>query len=276
MSRSRRCRLLVVLVLTTIAGTVSAQQPAFPPDSAMAKIVKRGKLIAGVKNDLPLFGYLDPKTNEYTGFEVDVAREIARAMFGDPTRIEFKSATTRTRIPMVKEDVIDLALATITMTPERAKEVDFSDVYFVTGPALGLLKESSTPGRKLEDYAGKTIAVTKGSVYEKILKERVPSIRVAQIETHAEILQALQTKRVDGVVTDETNLQSMARHDPNLIVAVPPFEPFSKYGAAIRQGRPEFVRFVNGVIQQLKASGKWKEIYTRNIGTTAPAPPPAN
>lgn len=268
-------RLVVALVLVAVAGAVSAQ-PAFPPDSTMAKIVKRGKLVAGVKNDLPLFGYLDPKTNEYTGFEVDVAREIARALLGDPNKIEFKSATTRTRIPMVKEEVIDIALATITMTPERAKEVDFSDVYFVTGPALGVLKDAAMPGRKLEDYAGKTIAVTKGSVYEKLLKERVPSIKVAQIETHAEILQALQTKRVDGVVTDETNLQSMGRHDPNLIVAVPPFEPFSKYGAAIKQGRPEFVRFVNGVIQQLKASGKWKEIYTRNIGSTAPAPPPAN
>lgn len=267
-------RLVVALVLI-VAGAAFAQ-PSFPPDSTMAKIARRGKLVAGVKNDLPLFGYLDPKTNEYTGFEVDVAREIARAIFGDPRRIEFKSATTRTRIPMVKEDVIDMALATITMTPERAKEVDFSDVYFITGPAVGVLRDSPSPGKKLEDYAGKTLAVTKGSVYEKLIKERVPSIKVAQIETHAEILQAMQTKRVDGVVTDETNLQSMGRHDSNLIVAVPPFEPFSKYGAAIKQGRPEFVKFVNGVIQQMKASGKWKEIYTRNIGQAAPAPPPAN
>jgi putative glutamine transport system substrate-binding protein len=265
----------VVLALLAIAGVAFAQ-PSFPPDSAMAKIAKRGKLVAGVKNDLPLFGYLDPKTNEYTGFEVDVAREIARAILGDPNRIEFKSATTRTRIPMVKEEVIDVALATITMTPERAKEVDFTDVYFVTGPAVGVIKGFAPPVKKLEDFGGRTLAVTKGSVYEKLLKERVPSIKVAQIETHAEILQAMQTKRVDGVVTDETNLLSMAKHDSNLVVAVPPFEPFSKYGAAIKQGRPELVRFVNGVIQQMKASGKWAEIYTRNIGGTAPAPPPAN
>jgi aspartate/glutamate/glutamine transport system substrate-binding protein len=269
-------RLLAALVLIASAGVASAQSPAFPADSAMAKIAKRGKLIAAVKNDLPLFGYLDPKTNEYTGFEVDIAREIARAILGDPNKIEFKSATTRTRIPMVKEEVVDVALATITMTPERAKEVDFSDVYFVTGPAVGVMKDSPLPGKKLEDFAGKTIAVTKGSVYEKIVKERVPTIKVVQIETHAEILQALQTKRIDGVVTDETNLQSMGKHDPNLVVAVPPFEPYSKYGAAMKQGRPEFVKFVNGVVQGLKASGKWKEIYTRNIGTTAPAPPPAN
>jgi ABC-type amino acid transport substrate-binding protein len=264
------------VVLALLPAVASAQAPAFPPDSTMAKIAKRGKLVAAVKNDLPLFGYLDPKTNEYTGFEVDIAREIARAIFGDPNKIEFKSATTRTRIPMVKEEVVDVALATITMTPERAKEVDFSDVYFVTGPAVGVMKDSPMPGRKLEDYAGKTIAVTKGSVYEKIVKERVPTIKVVQIETHAEILQALQTKRIDGVVTDETNLQSMGRHDPNLVVAVPPFEPYSKYGAAMKQGRPEFVKFVNGVIQNLKSSGKWTEIYTRNIGMAAPAPPPAN
>jgi polar amino acid transport system substrate-binding protein len=68
----------------------------------------------------------------------------------------------------------------------------------------------------------------------------------------------------------------MGRHDPNLVVAVPPFEPYSKYGAAMKQGRPEFVKFVNGVIQNLKSSGRWMEIYTRNIGMAAPAPPPAN
>ena len=130
--------------------------------------------------------------------------------------------------------------------------------------------------RGVEDRAGKTIAVTKGSVYEKVMKDRVPSIRIALIETHAEILQAIQTRRVDGVVTDETNVLSMIRHDPNLVVAIPAFPPVSKYGAAIKKGRTDLVEFVNGVVRDIKASGRWKEIYSANIGGKGPEPPPAD
>ena len=280
MSISRRTGLAALGLLWALVGAMplaleAAAPRTFPPDSSMAKIQKRGKLIAAVRSDLPLFGYLDPKTNQYTGFEVDIAREFARAIFGEPDRVDFRATTTKSRIPMVKEEIVDMALATITMTPERALEVDFSAVYFVTGPALGTLKENAAKFKRLEDLGGKTIAVTKGSVYEKILKERIPSIRIALIDTHAEILQAIQTRRVDGAVTDEVNVLSMMRHDPNLVVAIPPFDPVSKYGAAIKKGRTDLVQFVNEVVRDVKASGRWKEIYSANIEGKVPEPPPA-
>lgn len=277
MTNAWRTRVIcIAAACALIAGGAEAAAPsAFAPDSTMAKIQKRGKLIVAVRSDLPLFGYLNPKTNEYEGFDVDVAKEIARALLGQPDRVEFKASTTKTRIPMVKEDVADLALATITITPERALEVDFSDVYFVTGPVVAVLKENATGPRRLEDFAGKTLAVTTGSVYEKVLKEIAPAVKVVLISTHAEILQAMRAHRVDGIVSDETNVQSMARYDPSLVVVVPAFEPVSKYGAAIRKGRPEFVKFVNGVIANIKASGRWKEIYARNIEARVPPPPPA-
>ena len=98
---------------------------------------------------------------------------------------------------------------------------------------------------------------------------------MARIATHAEILQGMHAKRVDAIVSDQTNIQSIMRQDPNLVEVVPPFEPKSKYGAAIKKGRPDLLRFVNGVIRDIKASGKWKEIYARNISKDVPAPPPA-
>ena len=276
MSSWRTWLTCVAAILALLAGSAQgATPPAFAPDSTMAKIQKRGKLIVAVRSDLPLFGYLDPKTSEYEGFDVDVAKEIARAIFGQPDRVEFKASTAKTRIPMVKEDVADLALATITITPERALEVDFSDVYFVTGPVVAVLEENASGSRRLEDFAGKTLAVTTGSVYEKVLKEIAPNVKIALIATHAEILQAMRARRVDGIVSDETAVQSMAKHDASLIVVVPTFEPLSKYGAAIKKGRPEFLKFVNGVIASIKSSGRWKEIYARNIEARVPAPPPA-
>lgn len=265
----------LAMCLALLAPGVNAAAPvAYPADSAMGKIQKRGKLIVAVRSDLPLFGYLNPKTNAYEGFDVDLAKEIAQALFGQADRIEFKASSAKTRIPMVKEGVADIALATITITPERALEVDFSHVYFSTGPIVGTLKKAAGNYRRLEDFGGKTLAVTTGSVYEKFLKETVPTIRVVLINTHAEILQAMHADRVDGIVSDEINVQSMMRHEPNLVKAVPTFGPQSKYGAAIKKGQPEFVQFVNGVIRDIKANGRWKEIYARNIDAQVPSPPP--
>ena len=115
---------------------------AMPSGSTMAAIKRRGRLIAGVSADTWKLGAWNPLDRQIEGFDIDMLHAVAKAILGDPNKIEFKSATTRTRIPMVKEEVVDVALATITMTPERAKEVDFSDVYFVTGPAVGVRKDS--------------------------------------------------------------------------------------------------------------------------------------
>src|SRR5688572_13805036 len=122
---------------SSIATATTAQGTPFPATSHMAKIVTRGKLIAGVKQDQPLFGLLNPRTNQIEGFDVDVVKEITKALFGMaknqdpyPNRLELRGVTSANRIPLVMEGAIDIVAATMTITDARKQEIDFSDVYY--------------------------------------------------------------------------------------------------------------------------------------------------
>jgi putative glutamine transport system substrate-binding protein len=248
----------------------AASAPSFPPDSSMAKIVQRGKLLVGIKYDVPLYGYLNPKTNQVEGFDAEIGREIARALFGDPTKVEFRQATSQARIPMLKEGVVDVVLATMTITKDRMKEIDFSHVYYESGQTV-LVPENS-PIKKPEDVAGKTIAMVKGGTGELNLRKLFPTARPLLFDTHGDSFEAVRTGRADGMWSDETILRGLMTKAPGFRM-VPGRYTYEPYGVGIQKGHPEFVAFVNKVITDIKKSSRWKEIWRQTIGGEPPDPP---
>lgn len=105
--------------------------------------------MVGVKFDTKLFGLKDPATGNVEGFDIDMSKEIAKHILGDENALELKEVTSKTRIPMLNNGEIDMIVATMTITEERKKEVDFSDVYFQAGQSL-LVKKGS-PIKGIED-----------------------------------------------------------------------------------------------------------------------------
>jgi putative glutamine transport system substrate-binding protein len=261
--------LLLVLVMATagcagIGGSAptSGARPTFPADSYMARIQQRGHLVAGVKYDTPPFGSLNPITNQVEGFDVDLARELARALFGDETKVQFVEAVSRNRIPFLQEDKVDVILSTMTITDERRQEIDFSEPYYLAGQSI-LVKKGS-PVRNVDDLNGRTVASAQGSTSERNVRERAPGATLLLFPAYAEALAAMKDGRADAVSTDDTILMGMILRDPDLQMVGGLFteEP---YGAGIKKGRPEFVAFVDQVFSQLKASGRWTDLYKKYI-----------
>ncbi|MBD5021864.1 glutamine ABC transporter substrate-binding protein GlnH, partial [Xanthomonas citri pv. citri] len=96
----------------------------------LAAIKDNDKIVFGVKTDTRLFGLKNPSSGEIEGFDIDIAKQIAKDILGDEKKAQFKEVTSKTRIPMLQNGDIDAIVATMTITEERKKEVDFSDVYF--------------------------------------------------------------------------------------------------------------------------------------------------
>lgn len=272
---------VAALLLTLACGgtsspttTTTTPKPSFAADSYMGKIVAKGKLTAGVRQDVKSFGYLNPVTNSYEGFDVDMVRFVAKALFADDSKIEFKPVTSATRIPLVKEGSVDIVASTMTITDARKQEIDFSDVYFLAGQKV-LVKKGS-PIKSIQDTAGKNVCAAKGSTSEVNIAKAQPAAKVLALDNYQDCLTALQSGRADAISTDDAILGSLVNQDSTTQVVGPAFSS-EPYGLGIQKGHAEYVSFVNGVIADAKKDGRWKtsaKKWLGDYGASLEPPPP--
>ena len=241
-------------------------------DAGLEAIKQRGKLIVGVKYDVPLYGFLNPETNQVEGFDVDMARAVAQRIFGDPNAIEFKEAVSKNRIPYLDAGTVDVVFSTMTANEERAQQIDFSDAYYVAGQSLLVPVDSAiTDVNSLE---GKTVGTVKGSTSEKQIRQFAPGATIELFDTYSEAVQAMESGRADAVTTDDIILYGFAKRSPDKFKVVGGQFTQEPYAAGIKKGNTALLNEVNAAIRDLKSSGKWAESYKKWVSDTVPALPP--
>ena len=250
-------------------------RPLGPPTvtsrSFMATIRRRGYLIAGVDQNAYHFGYLNPFNGQIQGFDIDMLHAIAAAIFGNPNNIRFVAISDDQRLSAVESGEVDIVAYTMTVTCARWQDVDFSSVYFDAGQKV--LVPSNSTARSLDDLGGQKICVTKGSTSLTSIVAAYGLIPVV-VTYWTDCLVLLQQGEVAAISTDDSILAGLKAQDPFTKIVGPAFED-EPYGLAISKQHPDFVRFVNAVLAQMRADGKWADSYRRWVGPTAPAPPRA-
>ena len=242
-----------------------------PPESFMARIRRRGRLIAGVDQNTLLFAYLSPETARIEGFEVDLVHEIARAILGDHAKVELRALTTAQRLPAVESGAVDIVADAVTINCDRLRKVAFSTVYY--DAAQRLLVPAGSPVRRLDDLGGQRVCATAtGTSLPRI--EHDPAKPVpSPVSQRTDCLVALQQGRVAAILADDAFLLGFRAQDPNTKIVGPRLSD-EPYGMAINRSHPEFVRFVNGVLARLRDDGTWAALRRRWIGRLAPAQSP--
>src|SRR3954452_18791774 len=191
---------------TGTAGADAAKLPPLP-----ANIKSRNRFIIGVKCDVPPFGYIDVK-GKNAGFDVEVGRWFARYAFGRAQRVTFVCAPTAAREPLLTTDRADLVISTFTYTADRDTRIDFSRAYYkATGR---LLVKNDGAVQKLSDIAGKRVATTSGSVYDRWMKNCFKSTQVIVADTFTNAMLAFNQGRADAVMYDDAVLIPVAAADP--------------------------------------------------------------
>ncbi|ETI68035.1 transporter substrate-binding domain-containing protein [Neobacillus vireti] len=232
-------------------------------DGTLGKIKDRGKFVVGVKYDTYLFGYKDPQSGKVEGFDVDIAKALAKKILGDEKKIELVEITSKTRIPMLKNGDIDAIIATMTITEERKQEVDFSDVYFDAGQSLLVKKGSAI--KSVDDLKkGTKVLAVKGATSGANVKKAAPETELLEFENYAEAFTALKSGKGDALTTDNSILYGMAAQDSDYEVVGGTFteEP---YGIAMTKGDKEFVDYVNKFLKELKDSGEYDKMKAKWI-----------
>jgi len=245
-----------------------------PAGSTMAAIVASGRLRVGVDQNSYLFGFRDSFSGELEGFDIDIARQVAKALFGDPSRIQFVTLTSAQRIPALQQNQVDIVVRTMTITCERKNDVDFSTVYYQAGQRV--LVDRGAGFTSLDSLAGRRVCAASGSTsIANLAKAPSKPVPVA-VPNWTDCLVMLQQGQVDAVSTDDNILAGLAAQDRSTEVVGPRLSE-EPYGIAVAKGREDLVRFINAVLERIRADGTWTAIHQSWLAElgAVPAPPPA-
>jgi polar amino acid transport system substrate-binding protein len=260
--------------LASYAPTGEQPEPnQMPTGSYMKRIQDRGRLIAGVSADTLLLGARNPVTNTIEGFDIDMLRAVSQAIFGSPDRIALKVITAGQRIDALRNGEVDIVARNMTINCARWAQIAFSAEYYRSGQKV--LVASNSTAKSMADLDRKRACAPNGTSSMDNLAAEFPKVVRVGSDTHTGCLVLFQQGKVDAITGDDTVLAGLAAQDPYAKVIQAPAFSIEPYGLGIAQQHPEFVRFVNRVLEQVKSDGRWKASYNRWLADAlGPAPTP--
>ncbi|KZT77942.1 Glutamine ABC transporter periplasmicglutamine-binding protein [Lactiplantibacillus plantarum] len=254
---------MLVVVLTACGSRQSlSKQDVLTNDKASKTITW------GVKADTKLFGLMDVKDNQIKGFDADIATALTKRVLGKNATAKFVQVTSQTRIPLLKNGNIDAIIATMTITPEREKQVDFTNSYFDAGQSLLVKKGSAIKSVKDLNKSGtKVLGVTGANSVENI-KKAAPKAKVLELSDYAQAMTALKSGQGVALTTDNGILYGMASQNPGYEVVGGTFtkEP---YGIAVNKGQEPLKKALNKALKEIEADGTYNRILKKWFGNVA-------
>jgi putative glutamine transport system substrate-binding protein len=244
------------------AATGSGAQGASADNAQIQAIKDRGVLRVGVKVDVPLYGYLNPDTNEQEGLEADIAHALAKDIIGDEDAVEFQAVTAATRGPLLDNGEIDVVIATFTVTEERKLSWNFTTPYF--SDAIGFLVKKDLGATKIADLNGKTIGVaqaatTKDAITEKA-KELGIEVNFSEFQSYPELKTALTSGRIDAFSVDKSIL--LGYLDESTVIISETFKP-QEYGIATKLENKDLAEYLDNWIKTAKSDGTLDQLTTK-------------
>ena len=246
--------LLGVALIAVFAATIGFAQPTATTGSTQAEAAPKKRLPPlpdevrqnkrwkiAVKCDSPPFGYIDVR-GQNAGFDVEIAKWFSRFAFGRSNRVTFSCITTPAREAALQTGRVDLVIATYTYTAARDNVIDFSRAYYkATGR---LLVRNDSPVKSLGDLAGRTVATTRGSIYDRWVGNCYKQTKLFVADGFTNALLAFRDGRADTLMWDDTVLVGIAVADPNLKLTDDLFLPLP-YGIGMKQGNAAMKRWVD-------------------------------
>lgn len=220
--------------------------------SMLDEIKKKGEIVVGVKNDVPGYALLDQQTGEIKGFEIDVAKMLAKSILGDENKIKLVAVNAKTRGPLLDNGSIDAVIATFTITPQRKRTYNFSDPYYQDAIGLLVLKEKGY--KSLADMNNAKIGVAQAATTKKALEEAAKQINIklsfSEFPDYPSIKAALDAKRIDAFSVDKSIL--LGYKDSTNEILPDSFDP-QQYGIVSKKSDTVFAEYINNFVKQNKA-----------------------
>lgn len=220
----------------------------------------------GIKFDQPGLGLQE--NNTYTGFDVEVAKYVAKELGYSESQITFVESKSAQRESMIQADQVKLIFATYSITDARKEKVSFAGPYFVAGQDI-LVRADNTDITGPESLAGKKLCSVTGSTpAQNIKKTYASTVDLVEYDAYTKCVDALSTGAVDAMTTDNVILagyasQTMYAGKFKLIG-----KPFTteRYGVGLKKGDTALCKQVNDAITKMISSGEWQKALDKTVG----------
>ncbi len=247
-------------ILSLTACTHEETGPTF------TQIKKRGELLAGVNYNSRPFASLSAD-GKLQGYDIELLKEISRRLLGNAEAVSFNQVFASTRLIALNTGSLDVVAATLTITPQRAKLMDFSEPYFIAHQAV--MVPQASPVKRLSDLSGKTILLVTGTTSEAAIKARLPQARYQAFPTLVEALSAFKAKQGEALTSDDSLLYGFLSENCGYRL-LPETLSEEPYGLAFRKAsdsnQPDSVKNkVNEALQAMRTDGTLKRLHERWI-----------
>jgi polar amino acid transport system substrate-binding protein len=244
-----------------------------PSGSTLRKIFDRGRLIAGVSADTYLLGSRNPLTGKIEGFDIDMVKAVAKAIFDDENAYQLKVITAAQRIPALQNGDVDMVARNMTINCDRWKQIAFSTEYYRSGQKI--LVRKGAKATSLADLSGQRVCAPKGTSSMDNLVRLAPKAIAVGADNHTGCLVMFQQGSVAAITGDDTVLAGLAAQDPYAVVPDQKAFTAEPYGLGFNTKSIDLVRFVNARLDQMRSDGEWTAIYNRWLrAPLGPAPEP--
>jgi len=228
------------------AATLTAEKAAAqsPSGSILRTVLDRGKLVVGTGSTNAPW-HFENEQGQLVGMDITMGRILAKGLFDDESKVEFVRQDPAQRIPNITTGKVDIVIQFMTITPQRAQLVAFSRPYYVEGIALLTRPDGKTLDQLLAGGRNTKVSILQNVDAERSVHQALPEAQVMQIDSQANVIQALESRRADAAAVDLSTVRWLVSRNPDRY-ADPGKKWYSMlYGAALRQGDPDWLNFVN-------------------------------
>ena len=251
------------LILTAVALSASLGAGLAHADQ-LADIKQKGQIVFGVLGTDEPNSFIDPKTRQLVGYEIDLATAVAKKIGVKPV---FKQMAVAARIPELQQGHVDILAATLTHNKEREAQVDFALTHFVTGSKVMVRAGSGITA--LNQLAGKKVVTVRGGTQETNIRAAVPSAQVVTFENTQQAFQALRQGKGVAYVNDESSLLAdygkLGAAAKGFTILAPSIG-IEAIALGLRKGEKGLKTVVDATLRELEASGAAEQLFNKWYG----------
>lgn len=258
---------LVLSTGTALAAATETSTPATDQPESIAAIKKRGKLVIGTAADYPPyeFSVKENGVSKRVGIDIDLGKQVAKDL---GVKAEFKVMNFDSLLVALETHKVDMVIAAMSPTPERAKSVDFSKIYYGDSQYIVINKADKAKYKNLGDFKGRVIGAQNGSEQYDLAKQQVKGAKLKGLDRVNNLIIALQSRKVDGVVMDSTRAKAFVANNDKLMTINPHFKLSGQQGTAVAVAKnsPELVVAANKTISKLQKHNTFDKVYVPRAG----------